>query len=134
MFDISPSMTLYKDCGYTHLVTVLSCISMACWLHFLSCPEKLAVLFCLSIRTPPPERPSTLTNCKQASHKHNQPVFNRRVSNISAEQAGNTYRQPVKNMKPTRQLHNRQVGNCVGQASFIFTTHGLSADEISVYI
>ena len=36
--------------------------------------------------------------------------------------------------KPTRWIHNRQAGNCVGQASFIFTTHGLSTDEICDYI
>ena len=56
------SMTLYPDCGSTHLETVLSWISTACRLHFPSCLtrlpsglEKLAVLASFSTRTSPPD-------------------------------------------------------------------------------
>ena len=149
-----PSRTL--DCGSAHLETFLLWISMACWLHFSSCPillpsclEKLAIQSFFSTRTPPPDSPWTLTDRTWKGHQpvvnithltwtlpikiESIPVFSHRVGNISEGQAGNTYRQAV-NTKPTRQLHNRQAGNCVGQAGFIFTTQRLSTDAISVYI
>ena len=62
------------------------------------------------------------------------PVLNHRVSRTSQQdQPGNTCRQAV-NTNLKRALHNRQAGNCVGQANFIFTTHDLSAFEICDYI
>ena len=51
------------------------------------------------------------------------PVFNHRVGNISAGQAGNTYRQAINR---NQQGSNRQARNCVAQVGLIFLTHGLS--------
>ena len=80
-----PSMILHPDCGFTHLETVLSWLSIACRLHFLSCPtlllsclEELPVLSCpasvlgLQFQTDRPHEP-TILESKVASCKHNQP-------------------------------------------------------------
>ena len=142
MFDILlTSKALYPPAGIcsTHLETVLLWICTASGLIFPSYP---IVLSFLSFKTCHPvlvkyqdstsrqavNKYTTLLESKQACRKHNGPdmdncslpVFNRRVGNISAGQARNTYRQAM-NIKPTRGLHNRQDGNCVGQAGFNFT-------------
>ena len=77
-----PSMTLHPDSGFSHLETVLSWISTACQLHFLSfptllpsCLEKLPVLSCSSTRTPPQDRSATLTDRAKHFHQHQPPLL-----------------------------------------------------------
>ena len=60
------------------------------------------------------------------------PVFNCRVGNISVGQAGNTYRQAVN--RNQQGAYTTDKLETVRQAGFIFTAHGLSAYEFSLYI
>ena len=111
-----PCMNLYPDCFSAHLKTAMLWISTACLLHFPSCPfllksclEKLPILVKYQDSTS-----LQAINTKQPYFKANRPfvnitdltwtlpvkrgsrpVSNHRVGNISAGQAGNTYRQAV---------------------------------------
>ena len=96
------STTLHPDCYSAHLETVLSWVSMACQLQFPSCPTlltfccgKLSVLSWLSTKIPPPDINITDLTWSLPIKSGSLPVFSRRVGNISAGQARNTYRQAV---------------------------------------
>ena len=79
-----PTSTLAPDCGSAHSKTVLSCLSMSCQSHFLSCPillpSCLKTLAGLSYSSNP--KPHSTTSCKatltvfekkQACHKQPTP-------------------------------------------------------------